>query len=171
MMQHIYAVFTKYYQNELCKYQRGGVFMGAKLLNKMLNYVGLDSEENLNEEPTTQAAEENNYFKDTYKKSKLVSMPGTSQVRLVIIQAESFECTQDICDHLKAKKPVVVNLEIVDNDTARRIIDFLSGAVYAVDGNIQKVSNSIFLIAPHNIDIENEFKEEYKNKNMFPWIK
>ena len=52
---------------------------------------------------------------------------------------------------------------------ARRIVDFLSGAVYALDGNIQKVSNGIFLIAPYNVGIMGDFKDELRNKGIFPW--
>jgi cell division inhibitor SepF len=62
-----------------------------------------------------------------------------------------------------------MNLESVERDVARRIVDFLSGAVYALDGNIQKVSNGIFLIAPYNVGIMGDFKDELRNKGIFPW--
>ena len=62
-----------------------------------------------------------------------------------------------------------MNLESVDRDVQRRIVDFLSGAVYALDGNIQKVSNGIFLIAPYNVGIMGDFKDELRNKGIFPW--
>jgi cell division inhibitor SepF len=62
-----------------------------------------------------------------------------------------------------------MNLESVDREVARRIVDFLSGAVYALDGNIQKVSNGIFLIAPYNVGIMGDFKDELRNKGIFPW--
>ena len=75
-------------------------------------------------------------------------------------------------EHLKEKKSVIVNLEYVNKDIARRIIDFISGAVYALDGNIQKISNSIFLVAPYNYEITNEVvKEDIKNKLSVSWIK
>ena len=62
-----------------------------------------------------------------------------------------------------------MNLESVDREVARRIVDFLSGSVYALDGNIQKVSNGIFLIAPYNVGIMGDFKDELRNKGIFPW--
>ena len=75
----------------------------------------------------------------------------------------------------KNKVAIIVNLEYVNKDVARRIIDFMSGAVYALDGNIQKISNSIFLIAPCNYEITNELsKEVAKEKaptNTVSWIK
>ena len=70
-------------------------------------------------------------------------------------------------DILKSRKPIVVNLESVEKNVARRIIDFLSGAVYALDGDIQKVSNGIFIIAPNNVNIMSDvIKDEPK---AFPW--
>ena len=77
-----------------------------------------------------------------------------------------------ICDLLKEKQSVIVNLEYVNKDVARRIIDVVSGAVHALDGHIQKVSNSIFLIAPYNYEITNEMaREEIKNKLSVSWLK
>ena len=57
----------------------------------------------------------------------------------------------------------------MDKDSARKMVDFLSGAVYALDGNIQKVSNGIFLIAPYNVDIMSDVREELTNTVSFPW--
>ena len=91
------------------------------------------------------------------------------QMKLVIMQPVSFEEARDIAIHLKSKKPVVMNLELVERDIQRRIVDFLSGAVYALDGSMQKVSNGIFLIAPYNVGIMGDFKDELKNKGVFPW--
>ena len=106
------------------------------------------------------------------KKNKVVGMPGVQQVRVIISQPNSFEQSEEICEHLKEKKSIIVNLEYVNKDVARRIIDFISGAVYALDGNIQKISNSIFLVAPYNYEITNEIlKDDIKNKVSVSWIK
>jgi len=94
------------------------------------------------------------------------------QVKMVISQPTSFEQSEGICDLLKEKKSIILNLEYVNKDVARRIIDVISGAVHALDGHIQKVSNSIFLIAPYNYDITNEMaREEIKNKLSVSWIR
>ena len=70
------------------------------------------------------------------------------------------------------KKSVIVNLEYVNKDVARRIIDVVSGAVHALDGHMQKVSNAIFLIAPFNYDIENEMvREEMRSKISVSWLR
>lgn len=91
---------------------------------------------------------------------------------MVITQPTSFDQSEEICNYLKERKSIIVNLEYVNKDVARRIVDFLSGAVHALDGYIQKVSNSIFLVAPANYDISSELaREELKNKLSVSWLK
>jgi len=87
-------------------------------------------------------------------------------MRVVVIQPKSFDEAQDIADHLKERKPVIMNLEAVDTAVSRKIVDFLSGATYALDGNIQKITNGIFLVAPNNVGI---LDEEITGKGAFPW--
>ena len=106
------------------------------------------------------------------KNNKVLSMPQTQQVKMVICQPTTFEQSESICNLLKEKKSIIVNLEYVNKDVARRIVDVVSGAVHALDGNLQKVSNSIFLVAPYNYDITNEMaREEIKNKLSVSWLK
>ena len=87
------------------------------------------------------------------------------------MQPETFDDAREICDQLKNKKPVVVNLECLTKETAQRVIDFLSGSVYALDGDIQKVSTGIYMIAPSNVDIMSNFRDEIRSKVAFPWVK
>lgn len=148
----------------------------AKLLNKMLNFVGWEADEDEfpdEEEEMRGEIEQPQFLYSGPKKqqSKVVNIHSSSQFKVVVMQPESFDDAQDICEHLKNKKPIIVNLEDVEKECAQRIVDFLSGAVYALDGSIQKVATSIFLIAPHNVDIMGDFKDELKNKGAFPWIK
>ena len=79
------------------------------------------------------------------KRGKVVPLNAQGQsVKMVISQPTTFEQSEEICSLLKEKKSVIVNLEYVNKDVARRIVDFISGGVYALDGHIQKISNSIF---------------------------
>lgn len=106
------------------------------------------------------------------RNNKVVNMPQAGQVKMVICQPTTFEQSESICTLLKEKKSIIVNLEYVNKDIARRIVDVVSGAVHALDGNLQKISNSIFLVAPYNYDITNEMaREEIKNKLSVSWIK
>lgn len=154
--------------------------MGA--LNKVLDFFGVDTgaediEENendiygydYNDEEENEEVEQKGIFN---RRNKVVNMPQMQQVKMVISQPTTFEQSEEICNYLKEKKSVIVNLEYVNKDVARRIIDFISGAVHALDGHIQKVSNSIFLIAPINYEIANEMaREEIKNKLSVSWLK
>jgi len=99
-------------------------------------------------------------------------MPAPQQVRMVITQPTSFEQSEEICNYLKERKSIIVNLEYVNKDVARRIVDFISGAVHALDGHIQKVSNAIFLIAPVNYEIASDLaREEIKSKLSVSWLR
>lgn len=103
------------------------------------------------------------------KRGKIVNIHTTTQLKVVVVQPETFEDSKEIADHLKTKKPIVVNLEKIDQEIAKKIINFLSGAVYALDGNIQKISAGIFLIVPYNMGIMGDFKDELRDKVIFPF--
>ena len=151
--------------------------MSGAIMNKIWGAFGIDTENNEDEEDVelegeNEEEEEKESNKIWGRKSKVVSMPQPQQIRMVISQPTTFDQAEDICDLLKEKQSVIVNLEYVNKDIARRIIDVVSGAVHALDGHIQKVSNSIFLIAPYNYEITNEMaREEIKNKLSVSWLK
>lgn len=132
--------------------------MGS-FMNKMLNMVGFGTEDDYEEEDDRYEEYEEPTALDRIserRSSRVVRLHNSpNQMRVVVIQPESFEEARDITNHLKERKPIVINLEAVDKQVARRIIDFLSGAVYGLDGDIQKVSNGIFVLAPENVDIIN----------------
>lgn len=144
----------------------------SNFMNKMLNIVGFggeEYEEDFYEEDTTLDYEPSVFDRlNERRNNKVVKIHNSSaQMRVVVIQPESFEEARDITNHLKSRKPIIVNLESVEKQVARRIIDFLSGAVFALDGDIQKVSNGIFVIAPNNVDI---MSDVIKNETRaFPW--
>ena len=162
--------------------------MGSRFMNKMWNLLGVETEDDefgYEEDYDTAQAVPYEEEKEAQvnvapatpflnKKNKVVGMPGMQQVKVIISQPSTFEQSEEICEHLKEKKSIIVNLEYVNKDVARRIVDFISGAVYGLDGNIQKISNSIFLIAPYNYEITNEIiKESVKEKSTssVSWIK
>lgn len=155
--------------------------MAGAIMNKVWDFLGVDTAndeevENDNEniygyerEEETEEVEEKGLFG---RKSKVVSMPQPQQIKMVITQPTSFEQSEEICNYLKEKKSIIVNLEYVNKDVARRIVDFISGGVHALDGHIQKVSNAIFLVAPVNYEIASDLaREEIKNKLSVSWLK
>ncbi len=107
------------------------------------------------------------------RKNKVVSMPQAQPVKMKILKPTTYDPdVNEIISELKAKNGIVMNLEYVNKDIARRIIDTVSGAVTALDGRIEKVSNSIFVVAPCNYDITNEpITKERNEKMQAPWIK
>ena len=153
--------------------------MASAIMNKVWNLLGMEQD---NED----YEEENNIYGNEYeeeedepeveerkgfiKRNKVIPMTQQA-IKMVISQPTSFEQSEEICGFLKEKKSVIVNLEYVNKDVARRIVDFISGGVYCLDAHIQKVSNSIFLIAPMNYEITNDMaREEIKNKLSVSWL-
>ena len=152
--------------------------MSWALMNKVWNLFGMDSAEAEDYEDEDIYDYENEEEEVEDKKifgrrnSKVVPMSQGQAIKMVISQPTTFEQSDEICGFLKEKKSVIVNLEYVNKDVARRIVDFISGGVYALDGYIQKVSNSIFLAAPSNYEITNEMaREEMKSKLSVSWLK
>ena len=156
--------------------------MSGAIMERVWGLFGMDTaeekEENLDNNYDVEEENENEIEDSDERKiwgrknSKVVSMPQVQQVKMVISQPTTFEQSEYICDLLKEKKSIIVNLEYVNKDIARRIVDVVSGAVHALDGHIKKISNSIFLVAPYNYDIENEMaREEIKNKLSVSWLR
>ena len=154
--------------------------MGNAVVNKVLDFFRGDNSEADEDELDNELSyefegdeveeeQERGFF--GRRGSKVVSMP-QSQVRMKICKPTSFEQSEEICNELKEKKSIIVNLEYVNKDVARRIVDFISGSVHALDGHIEKISNSIFLVAPFNYEIVNDLaREEIKNKLSVSWLK
>lgn len=151
--------------------------MSGALMNKVWDLFGMDQAEpeEYDEENVYEYEDEEEEVEDKKlfgRKNKVVAMPQTNSIKMVISQPTTFEQSDEICSFIKEKKSVIVNLEYVNKDVARRIVDFISGGVYALDGYIQKISNSIFLVAPSNYEITNEMaREEMKSKLSVSWLK
>ena len=154
--------------------------MAGAIMSTLMDFIGMEQEEEEYEdvedieEVEQDDEEEEEEARGFWNKrsGKVVNMPAQQQVKMVISQPTTFEQSETICDLLKEKKSIIVNLEYVNKDVARRIVDVISGAVHALDGHMQKVSNSIFLIAPYNYDITNEMaRGELPGKLSVSWLK
>lgn len=91
------------------------------------------------------------------KKNQVVSMPqntGKKSLDMVLIKAKSYDDMQTIAQNIKDRKVVIVNFEDMDKETAQRMVDFLSGAVYALNGSPSKVSGSTFLFSSSQVDLQ-----------------
>ncbi len=90
-------------------------------------------------------------------------------MEVVLYQPKDFEDSKIIVDSLKSKKPVILNIEDLDNDLGKKIFDFCSGALYALDGHIQKISRGIFILAPYNVEIGGDVRTALESKGIFAW--
>ena len=85
--------------------------------------------------------------------------------KMILLEPRAYSESQQIADHLKKRNTVVVNMKRVTPDQAKRIVDFLSGTVYAIGGDLQKIGGGIFLCTPKNVNVEGTIsEEEEKNK-------
>ena len=94
---------------------------------------------------------------------KRAAIKNNGQLQVFIASPDDYDKSQEISDYLKARRPVVVNLEKVEYPVAQRIMDFLSGTIYALEGSIQRVTNNIFVLAPDNIEISGDLLSEMKS--------
>ena len=129
---------------------------------KFLDFFGfedVDEEEEMGEDEV--AVGKAPLGKSAPYRPQVVELPSSKNMKLVVLGPKSYEDVQSIVDHLRARRPVVVNLEGADSRVRVRILDFLSGAAYALGGRNQRVSEMIFLLAPANVDINYLLDDEY----------
>ena len=90
---------------------------------------------------------------------------GDTGNKMILLEPRAYSESQQIADHLKNRNSVVVNLKRVTSDQAKRIIDFLSGCIYAIGGTMQKVGVGIYLCAPKNVNVQGKISEDNKDKD------
>jgi len=152
--------------------------MANVVVNKILDILGVDNGEMEEEEYLDnenygyeEEEQEEEQERGIFKRKKVTPIT-QQQIRMKIAKPTAFEQAEDICILLREKNAIVINLEYVNKDVARRILDVISGAVKVLDGHFEKVSNSIFIVAPFNYDIVNDMtREEIKNKLSVSWLK
>ena len=101
------------------------------------------------------------------RSNKVVNIHTTTQLQVVLVKPERFDNVSEIADHLRDKHSVLLNLENTDRNIARRLVDFLSGCAYAVDGKIKKVAASAYLLTPYNVEIVGDLVEELENNGVY----
>ena len=92
--------------------------------------------------------------------NRVVNISSSGQMQVVLVKPDRFDQVSEIADHLRDKQAVVLNLETTNKDIARRLVDFLSGCAYALDGKIKKIAVSTYLVTPYNVDVVNNMLEE-----------
>ncbi len=120
-------------------------------LDKLKKLIGTDSSSEVE-------VKEEEYYKvsrDDYSDEF-----GPSGSKMVLLEPRAYSESQEIADYLKERNAVVVNLKRVTPDQAKRIVDFLSGTLYAIGGDLQKLGGGIFLCTPNNVNVEGEISDD-----------
>ncbi len=94
--------------------------------------------------------------------------PVTPQVKMHIVEPKSFTEAQSIADKFKQGTPVIVNLSMTSPDLAKRLLDFASGLTYGLDGGLQKVSERVFMLTPHNVEVSDADRRRLRDTGLFP---
>ncbi|MBQ9165383.1 MAG: cell division protein SepF [Oscillospiraceae bacterium] len=100
------------------------------------------------------------------RSDNVVNINATTQLQVVVVTPTKFDQASGIADHLKDRRTVVLNLEGANKDISRRMVDFLSGVAYALEGKIKKVAVSTYIITPYNVDIIGDLIDELENSGM-----
>ena len=136
------------------------------MMSKMMNFFGFQDEEEMIDRDREQGEEnETNPFETRKNKNNVVSINTQKNSRIILCEPRSYDETQEIADHLRSRRAVLVNLQRVRADKAIRIVDFLSGTVYALSGSISKVGPNIFICTPESVEIQGAISEMLGNES------
>jgi cell division inhibitor SepF len=145
------------------------------IFDKFMDLMGLNDE--VEEEAVEERAEPAEDWPDRGRRgsaarNKVVPITSAAKdaLRVVLVEPICFDDCQIISDHLKAKRSVIINLEALDLPVARRIIDFVGGTAYALDGSMQKAGGSIFVAVPSHVEITGDLLNIAQPKEVIPWI-
>ncbi|GGN96461.1 cell division protein SepF [Saccharibacillus kuerlensis] len=144
------------------------------VMNRFMNFLGLQEEEEIverervveQEEPQNDSTQ-NYETRKNAKTNNVVSIHAQKSVKVILSEPRTYEDAQIIADHLRAHRSVVVNLQQVRRDHAKRIIDFLGGTVYAINGSISKVGGDIFLCTPDTVEVEGTIADLMREDQEF----
>ncbi|MET3543718.1 cell division inhibitor SepF [Paenibacillus favisporus] len=134
------------------------------MMNKFMSFLGLQEQEEVVEREQLPVEEEevetpSIETRRNTRTNNVVSIHSQKNVKVILHEPHSYDEAQAIADHLRAHRTVVVNLQRVRSDQALRIIDFLSGTVYALNGGISKIGHNIFLCTPDTVEIQGAISE------------
>ena len=121
-------------------------------LDKLKKLIGSDSED------FEEEIKEEEYYK--VSKEEYMDANGVAGSKMMLLEPRAYSESQQIADYLKERNAVVVNLKRVTPDQAKRIVDFLSGTLYAIGGDLQKLGGGIFLCTPNNVNVEGEISDD-----------
>lgn len=125
-----------------------------------------EEEEYKNEEPEER---EQTALKQQSKQNVVSLQSVQKSSKVILCEPRAYAEAQQVADHLKSRRAVVVNLQSIQKEQAKRFVDFLSGTVYAIGGDIQKVGVNIFLCTPDNVDVSGTISEMMNEEERGRW--
>ena len=150
------------------------------LWSKTLSYFGL-SEDERDDEEYDDLDDDRVYNRESTAVRKITRTPDITraeraaslrsvsapQVRVNIVEPRSFNDAQQIADKFRAKQPVIINLQQLDAELAKRMIDFSSGLTYGLGGGMQRIAEKVFLLTPSNVEVSAEEKRRLRERGFF----
>lgn len=146
--------------------------MSAKVFDKFMGILGLEDEVEEVEETQEEVINDNVVRKPMFSQSnkhnsKVVNIHAASTAKIVIVKPKTYDEAIDICDNLKNRRIVVINMCDLEPRIAQKLLDFMAGASYALGGNLEEVEKEVYIVSPSNIEVNNEFKNQLSSKNSF----
>ncbi|NLC63617.1 MAG: cell division protein SepF [Thermoanaerobacterales bacterium] len=140
---------------------------GKKLFNKVLYFLGIEDDDDA-DTPEKEEEYDSYIFKPEVKpKGRVINIHQTAKNKMVIFKPKTYDEVKDICDEVKNRRASIVNMEKLDKDTAKRVLDFMSGSIYALNGTVKKVGAGIFIFAPDYVDLSGFDMEEGVKEKPF----
>ncbi len=151
-----------------------------ELWQKTLGYFGLAEEEPYEDE-YDDLDDDRLYTREASTVRRITRSPDLSRaeraaalrsvqapaVRVNIIEPKGFNDAQQIADKFKAKQPVIINLQQIEHDLSKRLIDFSSGLTYGLNGGMQRIAEKVFLLTPSNVEVSAEEKKRLRDRGFF----
>lgn len=142
---------------------------------KLLSWIGFEIEEIPEDKPLKSSTGDPGIDKaDNIRyNNNIISIHQNKPVKIIYISPENYEQVQSIADHLRSFRPVIVNMEAIEKELAKRILDFLSGTTYAISGTMQKINPNIVMVLPQNFNMVNltEIKDTSTKGEYLVWNK
>ncbi|WP_297435046.1 cell division protein SepF [uncultured Clostridium sp.] len=100
---------------------------------------------------------------------KVLNIHSAADAKVIITRPTKYDDSVDICTALRNRNIVIINTSALETKVARRLLDFVSGAAYALDGNLEDIETRVYVVSPSNVHVSNELKTELSSKGIFNW--
>lgn len=156
--------------------------MAGKVLNRIMDVLGLendydedDMEEDTGEESYNCEKDDKNEMEEAEvpfkKRGKVVNINTAVSAKIVILKPVNFDEAITICDNLKNRRIVIVNTTDMEPKIAQRLIDFMGGSSYALGADLEEIESNVYILSPSNVQVSSELKNELSGKGLFNWSK